>query len=59
MREGKVVIINGEQALLISYLSAFNVVEADEAVVGMQFHALSVDNVRENENSMTSFKDAQ
>ena len=32
--EGNMVIINGEQALLISHLSSFNVVEADEVVVG-------------------------
>ena len=53
------VIINGEQALLISHLSSFNVVEADEAAFGTQFQALSVDNVIENEISMSSFKDAQ
>ena len=59
MRERKVVIINGEQALLISHLSSFSVVEADEATVGTQFQALSVDNIRGNENSIASFKDAQ
>ena len=31
VREGKVVIINGEQALLISHLSSFSIVEVDEA----------------------------
>ena len=50
------VIINGEQELLISHLSSFSIVEADEAAVGMQFQYLSVDNVRENENSIASFK---
>ncbi|MEM5332362.1 hypothetical protein VSR34_38715, partial [Paraburkholderia sp. JHI2823] len=59
VREGKVVIINGEQTLLISHLSSFIIVEADEIVVGTQLQDLSVDNVRENENSMASFKDAQ
>ena len=59
MREGKVVIINGEKSLLISHLSSFSVVEANEAVVGTRFQPLSVDNVRENENFMVSFKDAQ
>ena len=37
VREGKVVIINGEQALLISHLSSFSVLEEDEAAVGTQF----------------------
>ena len=46
IRERKVVIINGEQALLISHLSSFSVVEADEAIVGTQFQDLSIDNVR-------------
>ena len=59
VREGKVVIINGEQALLISHLSSFNIVEADEAAVGTQFQDLSIDNIRRNENSMVSLKDAQ
>ena len=53
------VIINGERALLISHLSSFSIVEADEATVGTQFQALSIDNVRGNENSMALFKDAQ
>ena len=59
VHEGKMVIINGEQALMISHLSSFSVVEVNEAIVGTQFQALSIDNVRENENSMTSFKQAQ
>ena len=59
VREGKVVIINGEQALLISHLSSFSIVEADEAVVGTQFQALSIDNIRGNKNSMVSLRDAQ
>ena len=46
IREGKLVIINGEQALLISHLSSFNIVEADEVAVGTQFQALSIDNIR-------------
>ena len=59
VREGKMVIINGEQALLISHLSSFSIVEADEVVVGTQFQALSIDNIRGNENSMVSLKDVQ
>ena len=59
MREWKVVIINGEHALLISHLSSFSIVEADEVFVGTQFQALSINNIRGNENSMVSLKDAQ
>ena len=59
VREGKVVIINGEQALLISHLSSFSIVEANEAAIGTQFQALSIDNIRKNENSVVSLKDAQ
>ena len=51
--------MNGERALLISHLSSFSVVEADGAVVGTQFQALSIDNVRKNEDFIASFKDAQ
>ena len=58
MYEGKVVIINGEKALLISHLSSFSVAEAYEAAVGTKFQALSFNNVRENDNSIASFKDA-
>ena len=35
--EGKVVIMNGEQDLLVSHLSSFSIIEADEAAVGTQF----------------------
>ena len=58
-REGKVVIINGEHALLISHLSSFSIVEADEAAVRAQIQALSIDNIRRSENSNVSLKDAQ
>ena len=57
--EGKVVIINVEQALLSYHLSYFSIVEGDEAAVGTQFQALSIDNVRKNEDYIASFKDAQ
>ena len=53
------VIINGEQALLISHLSSFSIVKADEVAFGTQFQALSIDNIRGNENSMVSLKDAR
>ena len=59
VRERKIVIINGEQALLISHLSSFSMVEADEAAVGTQFQALSIDNIRRNENYVVSLKEAQ
>ena len=59
VREGKVVIINGEQALLISHLSSFSIVEAYEAAFGTQLQDLSIDNKRGNENFMVSLKDAQ
>ena len=58
VREGKIVIINGEQALLISHLSSFSIVEEDEAAVRTQFQALTIDNIRGSENSMVSLKDA-
>ena len=44
---------------MTSHLSSFRIVEADEATVGTQFHALSIENIIENENSMVSLKDAQ
>ena len=59
VREGKVVIVNREHALLISHLSYFSVMEANEVAAGTQFQALSIDNVSKNENSIASFKDAQ
>ena len=56
--EGKVVIMNDEQALLISHFSSFSIVEAKEAVIRTQFQALSIDNIRKNEIFIASFKDA-
>ena len=53
---------NREQNTLenvISHLSSFSIVEADEAAVGTQFLALFIDNIRGNENYIASFKDAQ
>ena len=54
----KVVIINGEQVLLISHLSSFSIVEEDETSTGTQFQDLSIDNIRNNENFVVSLKDA-
>ena len=52
-------IVNGEQALLVSHLSSFSVVGADEAAIGTQFKALPIDNIKKNEDCITSFRDAQ
>ena len=53
------IILNEEQALLISHLSSFIIVEGVKAAVGTQFQALSIDNIRRNENYVVSLKDAQ
>ena len=37
----------------------FSVVEVNEVAVGTQFQALSIDNIRGNENFIASFKAAQ
>lgn len=58
-REGVVIIVEGEQAMLVSHLSSFSIVEVDEAVVGTQFQALCIDNVQRNEDYIASLKDAQ
>ena len=44
---------------MVSHLSSFSIVEADEAAVGTQFQALSIDNIRKNEDYIAPFKDAQ
>ncbi|XP_058757379.1 uncharacterized protein LOC131630634 [Vicia villosa] len=60
VRNGKLVVVNGERALLISHLSSFRAIEADEATIGTAFQALSVDNEsKKNKASIASFKDAQ
>ena len=60
VRNGKVVIINGERAMLVSHLSSFHVVEADEAAVGTSFQALSIDDdCKKSGASIYSYKDAQ
>ena len=48
--------MNSEQALLVSHLSSFIVIEADESIVGTQFQALLINNIRKNEDSITSSK---
>ncbi|XP_050909005.1 uncharacterized protein LOC127122761 [Lathyrus oleraceus] len=60
MKNGKLVVMGGEQVMLVSHLSSFSYIDVDE-VVGTPFQALSVDDnvVKKNGASMTSLKDAQ
>lgn len=59
MKNRKLVIVGGEQTMLVSHLSLFSYID-DDKVVGTPFHALYViDNVvKKNISSMTSLKDA-
>lgn len=59
VKNGQVVTVNGEQAMLISHLSSFSVVEADEEAIETPFQALSIDEYKRSEGSIVSFKDAQ
>ena len=45
--------------MLVSHLSSFSIVEADEAAVGTQFQALSIDSVQRSEDFIASLKDAR
>ncbi|XP_050909901.1 uncharacterized protein LOC127123744 [Lathyrus oleraceus] len=58
--EWKVSDMGGKQAMLVSHLSSFSYIDADEAE-GTLFQALSVDNIidKKNGESMSSLKDAQ
>jgi hypothetical protein len=60
VKNGKLVIVGGEQAMLVSHLSSFSYIDADEAV-GTPFQALSVVNnaAKKNGMPMSSLKDAQ
>lgn len=58
-KNSQVVVINGEQAMLISHLSSFSVIEADETVVETPFQALTIDEYKKCEGSIYSFKYAQ
>ncbi|XP_058729509.1 uncharacterized protein LOC131601660 [Vicia villosa] len=59
VEDGKMVVMNGEQALLISHLSSYRTVEANEAIIGTVFQALSDnDEFNKDEASIASFKDA-
>ncbi|XP_058770183.1 uncharacterized protein LOC131643835 [Vicia villosa] len=57
---GKLVTVDGEQALVVSHLSSFSYIDAGEAV-GTQFQALSVvgKDVEKNGTSISSLKDAR
>ena len=57
--ECAVIIVEGEQAMLVSHLSSFSIVEDDDATVGTQFQALSIDSVQRSEDSIASMKDAR
>ncbi|XP_050897058.1 uncharacterized protein LOC127103860 [Lathyrus oleraceus] len=59
VKNGKLVIIGGEKALLVSHLSSFTYAEIEEAV-GTPFQAFPVANViQKTRASMSSLKDAQ
>lgn len=59
VKNGKLVIVGGNQAMLVSHLSSFLYIDSNE-VVETPFQALSVDDIaaRKNGESMTSLKDA-
>ena len=55
----KLVIVGGEKALLVSHLSSFTYVDAEEEV-GTRFQALSIaDEIKKTGAPMSSFKDDQ
>ena len=59
VKNGKLVVVGGEKALLVSHLSSFTYVEVEEEV-GTSFHALSIANeVQKTGASMSSLKDAR
>src|SRR6266487_2660177 len=60
VREGKLVIVNGEEALLVSHLSAFSYISADVRD-GTSFQGLSIEEKRSKKGKtfMSSAKDAQ
>jgi hypothetical protein len=60
VRNGKVVTVEGEQALLVSQLSSSATIEADD-INGLNFQRLSLDDksVKKKESVMSSLRDAQ
>ncbi|XP_050878820.1 uncharacterized protein LOC127082634 [Lathyrus oleraceus] len=59
VKNGQIVTVNGEQAMLISHLSSFSVIEVDETAVQTPFQDLTIDDYKKSEGSIASFKDAQ
>jgi len=60
LRNGKLVMVSGEEALLVSHLSAFSFIGAN-STDGTTFQGLSTEgeNSKKSETSMASLKDAQ
>lgn len=60
VHNGKLITVNGEEALLVSHLSSFSFIKAD-SVEGTSFQGLAVEkaNTKKSEASISSLKDAQ
>ena len=58
MKNGKLVIVGGKKALLVSHLSSFSYVKAEDEV-GTPFQALSISVEKRVGAPVSSFKDAQ
>ncbi|XP_039686891.1 uncharacterized protein [Medicago truncatula] len=60
VKNGKLVTVNGEEALLVSHLSSFSFIGADD-VEGTPFQGFTIEdkNTKKNEASISSLKDAQ
>ena len=59
VKNKKLVVVGGEKALLVSHLSSFSYIDAEDEV-GTQFQALSIDKPIEKKSpSFTSYRDAK
>ncbi|XP_039683803.1 uncharacterized protein [Medicago truncatula] len=60
VKNGKLVTVNGEEALLVSHLSSFSFIGADD-VEGTPFQGFTIEdkNTKRNEASISSLRDAQ
>ncbi|KAI5434817.1 hypothetical protein KIW84_021582 [Lathyrus oleraceus] len=58
VKNGKLVVVGGENTLLVSHMSSFSYVEAEEEV-RTPFQALSIAEVKKTRAPMSSLKDAQ
>ena len=58
VKNGKLVIVGGEKALLVSHLSSFSYVEAEDEI-GTMFQALSIAEEKRVGAPMSSFRDAR